>query len=161
MNKLLLGITASIAVAAALWVASGATPAGAAEPNPAHGAYLAEQTSLSRQVVIDRVRSLTAVVRRGDRFDAKLTTFGEYERARGVSLSSIQRIAASKQVWLVAASGDIRPGYNKPRPYTNQLATFTWAVFVIDPVTGDVLATHAESSGAWPAFFEGLLDQAP
>jgi hypothetical protein len=156
MKKVLLAVPALMVLAASL--------AGAAEVDPLAASVTpltVNQTSLSRQDAIQRVRGLTAIVRRADRFEAKVTTFGEYERARGVQLSSIQGIAGTRPVWLVTAAGEIQPAFNKPRPFTNQVVTYKWAVFVLDPVTGAVLATHAGTNGAWPGFFDKLLDQAP
>jgi hypothetical protein len=60
-------------------------------------------------------------------------------------------VPISDPVDVVAVAGAVQsPGSTE---------VYSWAVQIINPVTGSQIALSASSSGTWPAFFDALPDQ--
>jgi hypothetical protein len=66
--------------------------------------------------------------------------------------SSWTPVPTSDPVDVVAVGGSVRP--------PGAIKNYSWAVIILNPVTGQVIATSASSNGgAWPPFFDALADQ--
>ncbi len=65
--------------------------------------------TITRQQVLDATRSKTSIVARADRMDAKLTTWGILQTARGASADVVTSMQPAQQVWVVAVGGDFVP----------------------------------------------------
>ena len=96
----------------------------------------------------------TSEVRRIDRIEMKLMTWGEYL----AGAPAAQRPAApptGAPVWIYAVSGDIVSSFgvsgSAPQPVP-------WAIFAIDATTSELTSFGAIDSGRWPDFFDRLPD---
>jgi len=99
----------------------------------------------------------TTEVRRIDRIEVKLMTWGEY--AAGAPGAQKPAVApADGPVWIYAVSGDIRSSSavsgRAPEPVP-------WAIFAIDATTSAVTSSDATDTARWPVFFERLPDHPP
>ena len=107
---------------------------------------------MTRQQALDAAAAQRNVALRVDRREAKLTTFGQVQAARGAANDVVASVQPTQLVWVVATSGDFKP----------QLARgehFPWGVVLFDLVTGREVATFAGGGGPWPDFFARLPDQ--
>ena len=108
--------------------------------------------AFARANAIAYVRGLTAAFPRIDRIDAKLTTWGEWNRQHGISPSA-NGTDPNKLVWIVGASGEhitfIGHGMHMP-----------WGGVIIDATTGAVLASEGGPTGT-PGYFNAMVDLAP
>ena len=115
---------------------------------PAHG------TPLTRDIALSQTAGQTGVILRNTQMSAKLTTWGTYQAAAYPDGSGpTTGYAASEQIWLVAVSGSIKPGYAHGM-------VFPWAVFVYDAATSVPLGMNAGPKGTWPPYFDSLPDLA-
>jgi hypothetical protein len=130
-----------------------AAPYAAPSPTPA-------LTPLAVQLRSPEALSLilrrTTEVRRIDRIEMKLMTWGEYTAgAPGVKPANA---LVDGPVWVYAVSGDIVSSFGAssaaPQPVP-------WAIFAIDATTSDVTSSGATDAARWPVFFERLPDHPP
>jgi hypothetical protein len=113
----------------------------------------ARVSSITRNAVLESIRARTAEVKRVDRIEAKLTTWGDLLRVHSPSLLVRGRDPA-RTLWVVAVGGAVQPVGARGR-------VFDWAIYGFDATTGDVVFSNANSNGPWPAYFDKLLDKAP
>ena len=96
----------------------------------------------------------TTEIRRIDRIEMKLMTWGEYVAgAPGVQTPASAPVDGP--VWVYAVSGDILSSFGAssgaPQPVP-------WAIFAIDATTSEVTSSGAADAAHWPAFFDRLPD---
>jgi hypothetical protein len=99
----------------------------------------------------------TTEVRRIDRIEMKLMTWGEYvSGAPGVQKPA--NAQADGPVWVYAVSGDIVSSFGvstaAPQPVP-------WALFAIDATTSEVTSSGATDTAHWPVLFDRLPDHLP
>jgi hypothetical protein len=131
-----------------------ASPYVAPSPTPAL-TPLAVQ--LRSPMALSLILRRTTEVRRIDRIEMKLMTWGEYLAAA----PGVQRPANAPvdgPVWLYAVAGDIVSSFgassSPPQPVP-------WAIFAIDATTSEVTSSGATDAAHWPAFFDLLPDHPP
>ena len=160
------------AVGAAGW---GVTAAGADEswpavfdklPNHPASPYVAPSptpalTPLAVQLRSPEALSLilrrTTEVRRIDRIEMKLMTWGEYV-AGGPGVHKPATAPVDGPVWVYAVSGDIFLSFGASSPAPQPVP---WAIFAIDATTSEVTSSGATDAARWPVFFERLPDHPP
>jgi hypothetical protein len=103
-----------------------------------------------RDLAIGYVRGLTLITRRIDSVDAKLTTWGQWQK--GVHQSETEAgIESQRLVWVVSVTGNIEfPA--------NHGTNLSWAAFVLDATTGKPLGANAANQQ--PGFYSTLPDLA-
>jgi len=99
----------------------------------------------------------TTEVRRMDRIEMKLMTWGEYVAgAPGVQKPANAQVDGP--VWVYAVSGDVVSSFGvstaAPQPVP-------WALLAIDATTSEVTSSGATDTARWPAFFDRLPDHPP
>jgi hypothetical protein len=103
-----------------------------------------------RDFAIAYVRGLTLITRRIDSVDAKLTTWGQWQK--GVRQSETEAgIESQRLVWVVSVAGNI----DFP---ANHGTKVSWAAFVLDATTGKPLGANAGNQQ--PGFYSTLTDLA-
>ncbi len=107
---------------------------------------------VARQRAIDYARGLKLAFPQIDRIDARLTTWGEWNRLRAVS-QSMNGHSPSTLVWVVGVAGD-------STFFLNGGMSVKWTGLVLDATTGAVLAAEGGIRGE-PAYFSTLVDLAP
>lgn len=137
-------------------VVAGAAFTVASKPAPVDAAPRAAPT---RAEALARITSMRAVVRRADRAEAKLTSWGEFRALQAGSAIQGASIEPARPIWIVAVSGLVTPG--KATPANPGGKTYPWAVFAIDAVTGEPLYTNMGPDQSWPAYFDRITDRAP
>jgi hypothetical protein len=142
------------------------------------GAGAEARTILPRGWAIDRLHGLKGEFRRIDRADAKLTTEAEWNRVSGRaplpaqptrapgSVAAVVDVAAltpvvppgaeERPVWVVAASGDVRPSFGLSAPQR----PFQWGILILDARTGDPLGMSAGAQESWPPYWDRVADRA-
>ncbi len=131
-------------------VVSSAARATAADTSVTTVSASSGQLAASRDVAIRRVTSHPEVVRRIDKIEAKLTTWGQYQANQGFVDKGR---ATNAPVWVVAVSGAITPATAEGR-------SFGWALFVLDSAGIQYLASANGPGSTWPAYFDALIDLA-
>lgn len=151
MRRLVIGsATAALALACLLTLAvtSGSKVAAV---QAEHGQT--QVSAVTRNAVLDRIRARTAEVKRIDRIEAKLTTWGELLQVHSPGLVPT-RWDPARTLWIVAVAGTVEPVGARGR-------AFDWAIYLFDAATGDVVFNNANSNGPWPAYFDKLVDKSP
>jgi hypothetical protein len=119
---------------------------------------------ISRAQATAKYATGASPVIRLDRIEAKLVTSKEYELAAASFHSGIND--PEQLVWLVLVTGEIEhPRGGPPRLFTTESppptpATYPWALFTVDAVTGDGTGFSCCGSDARPKWFDGLTDRA-
>lgn len=131
-------------------VVSSAARATAADASVTTVSASSGQLATSRDVAISRVTSHPEVVRRIDKIEAKLTTWGQYQANQGFVDKGR---ATNAPVWVVAVIGAITPATAEGR-------SFGWALFVLDSAGIQYLASANGPGSTWPAYFDALIDLA-
>jgi hypothetical protein len=99
----------------------------------------------------------TTEIRRIDRIEMKLMTWGEYAAGARAVLKPANA-PLDGPVWVYAVSGDIVSSFGgasqAPQPVL-------WAIFAIDAMTSEVTSSGAADGARWPGFFDRLPDHPP
>lgn len=117
----------------------------------------AADPEMSREEALARVRQLTARFPRIDRTAAKLMTWAEFQEGQ----ASGDKLAArdpESLVWVVAVSGEFRPGR---APARVEPPVFPWGIAVFDAQTRAPVAAFGSGPDAWPPYFDSLPDRGP
>jgi hypothetical protein len=99
----------------------------------------------------------TTEVRRIDRIEMKLMTWGEYV-AGAPGAQKPATAPADGPVWIYAVAGDIVSSFGGSSPAPQPVL---WAIFAIDATTSEVTSSAATDTARWPAFFNRLPDHPP
>ncbi len=101
-------------------------------------------------VVVSKVRGMTAIAQRIDRLEVKLSTFGAV-MAVAAPGGWVQEPSPETLVWVVATNGLVEPSAARG-------AKYPWGVFVYNAATGQIAAEFANDKTNWPPFFDALAD---
>lgn len=99
----------------------------------------------------------TTEVRRIDRIEVKLMTWGEYV-AGAPGMQRPANALLDDSVWVYAVSGDLVSSSRAPSGAPQPVP---WAIFAIDATTSEVTSSGATDTARWPAFFDRLPDHPP
>lgn len=121
------------------------------------------QTPMSRAQATAKYAVGAFPVLRLDRIEAKLVTWKEYELAAGGFHSGVND--PEQLIWLVLVTGEIAHPRGGPmllidRSAPPTPATYPWALFTVDAVSGDGTGFSCCSRDARPTWFDGLTDRA-
>jgi len=146
----LIGFVASV-VAGIFAVSVGVLVASTLVDEPAALGAPAAAPPITRQQVIAATKGRQTIATRIDRIEAKLTTWMEFQIARGVTDEFIAAMQPDREIWLVSVSGEFRP----------QLArgeVFRWGIVAYDANTGADAFTFAGHE-SWPDMFARVRDR--
>ena len=99
---------------------------------------------------ISRVASLPAEVPQDAKLDAKLVTFRDI-RAGQKDVQEVPALKDDDKVWAVSVEGGFVPAFAKG-------AKYDWALVLVDPASGDVVATLAGNGSTCAPFFDSAAD---
>jgi hypothetical protein len=99
----------------------------------------------------------TTEVRRIDRIEMKLMSWGEYT-AGAPGAQKPATAPADGPVWIYAVAGDIVSSFGGSSPAPQPVP---WAIFAIDATMRELTSSGATDSARWPVFFDRLPDHPP
>lgn len=152
-------LTKAIGIGAVLTLALGLLPA--ERPRNHDVRILAAQASSDPRMQepersrseMEQYASERPSVKERERVESRLTTLGDYSRARDGGRSQFFDPPADTEVWAVAVGGRVEPAAFSEDPFVN------WGVYFFDSDTSEMVGLETSSVGSFPGYFERLADK--